>query len=185
MKSLKGHLLIATRKLDDPNFKETVVLIFDHTEDGAAGVVINRPSTITLANIADQIFEFPSSWEKPIHQGGPVTGPLAAAHTIKELADMEVMPGVYGALAPAHLQQLIKKQQEPTLFLLNYAGWGPGQLEAELEEDAWHIMPAKVEHVFWTEDQPLWELCEKECSSQQAMQQVLGIRIRPRDPGMN
>lgn len=185
MKSLKGHLLIATTKLDDPNFAKSVVLIFDHNDEGAAGIVLNRPSTITLAKISEQVFELPSSWEKPIHLGGPVTGPLGAAHTMKNLADMEVMPGIYGALAPNHLQQLIKKQQEPTLFLMNYSGWGPGQLESELEEDAWQVMPARVEHIFWSQDESLWEVCSKEAANQHTLQQALGIRIMPRDPGLN
>jgi len=184
MKSLKGHLLLASTKLVDPNFAKAVVLIFDHTEEGAAGVIINRPVKKTIADIAEEVFEIRSNWDKPLHLGGPVSGPLAAAHTIKALADMEVMPGIYGALAPDHLQELIRKRQEPTLFLVNYAGWGPDQLEDELEEEAWHVMPARSEHLFWTEEHSLWETCIKEVSGQ-AMDEVLGIRIKPNDPGLN
>jgi len=185
MKSLKGHLLLASTTLEDPNFAKSVVLIFDHSEEGAAGVILNRPSPITIAHICDKVFQFPSAWEKPLNIGGPVSGPLAAAHTIKELADIEVMPGVYGALVPEHIQQLIRKQQEPTFFLLNYAGWGPDQLENELDEDAWLVMPAREEHLFWTEDKLLWDACMEELQSLQSLQRTLGIRIQPRDPTLN
>lgn len=185
MKSLKGHLLLASTLLEDPNFAKSVVLIFDHTEEGAAGVILNRPSTVTIAHICDKVFDFPSVWEKPLNIGGPVSGPLAAAHTIKELADLEVMPGVYGALQPGNIKQLIRKQQEPTFFLLNYAGWGPGQLESELEEDSWIITPAREEHLFWTEEKSLWEKCMEEQEGLQTLQKTLGIRNPPRDPSLN
>ena len=183
-KSLKGHLLLASDKLLDPNFAKSVVLIFDHTEEGAAGVIINKPVKKTIADIAQEVFEIRSNWDKPLHLGGPVSGPLAAAHTIKSLADMEVMPGIYGALAPDHLTELIKKHQEPTLFLVNYAGWGPDQLESELEEDSWHVIPARSEHLFWSKDQNLWQACMAEVSGK-ALDDALGIRIKPTDPGLN
>ncbi|MFO0814322.1 MAG: YqgE/AlgH family protein [Gemmatales bacterium] len=185
MKSLKGHLLLASTTLEDPNFSKSVVLIFDHTEEGAAGIILNRPSPITIAHISAKVFELKSEWDKPLNMGGPVNGPLAAAHTIKELADLEVMPGVYGAMAPDHLKQLVRKQQEPTLFILNYAGWGPGQLESELEEDSWVVMPATSEHVFWTEEKPLWESCMAQQQNKETLQRALGIRIQPIDPAMN
>lgn len=185
MKSLKGHLLLATESLNDPNFSRSVVLIFDHTENGAAGIILNKPMSVTVADVANKAFEFTSNWQKPLNMGGPVSGPFAAAHTIRDMADMEVMPGVYGALLPEHLQQLIRKQQEPTLFVLNYSGWGPGQLEQEIIEDSWDVMPAKTEHIFHSEDVDLWEQCRTELQRSQALQSALGIRIKPLDPRMN
>lgn len=184
MKSLKGHLLLATESLVDPNFAKSVVLIFDHNDEGAAGVILNRPIEKTIAEIAEDILEVRSQWNKPLHLGGPVPGPLAAAHTVKELADMDVMPGVYGSIAPGHLQKLIRKQQEPTLFLVNYAGWGAGQLENEIEEAAWHVIPAKLEHLFWTKDKDLWSACIAEVEGKH-LDEALGIRIKPFDPRMN
>ena len=183
-KSLKGHLLLASNRLVDPNFAKAVVLIFDHNDEGAAGVILNRPIEKTIAEIADQVFEVRSDWEKPIHLGGPVPGPLAAAHTIKEMADLEVMPGVYGSLAPDHLRKLIRKHQEPTLFVVNYSGWGPGQLEDELGEEAWHLLPARSEHLFWTKEESLWDTCMAEVS-RGVLDEALGIRIKPLDPRVN
>ncbi len=183
-KSLKGHLLLASNKMLDPNFARTVTLIFDHNPEGAAGVILNKPIEKTISEISSEVFEIKSDWEKPIHLGGPVPGPLSAAHTIKELADLEVMPGVYGALAPDHLRKLIRKRQEPTLFLVNYSGWGPGQLEDELAEDAWHVLPARSEHLFWTRDQGIWEACMAE-ASRSVLDEALGIRIKPLDPRSN
>lgn len=185
MKSLKGHLLLAKESLLDPHFARSVVLIFDHNEYGAAGIILNRPLATTVGEIARRAFDYPSDWQKPLNMGGPVSGPFAAAHTIKEMADLEVMPGVYGALLPEHLQQLIRKQQEPTLFVLNYSGWGPGQLEQEIIEDSWDVMPAKPEHIFYSEENDLWELCRTDLERSQTLQSALGIKIKPLDPRMN
>ncbi|HMO34429.1 MAG TPA: YqgE/AlgH family protein [Gemmatales bacterium] len=185
MKSLKGHLLLASTALVDPNFAKSVVLLFEHSEDGAAGIILNRPSPVSIAHIAHKVFQFPSVWEKPINIGGPVSGPLAAAHTKREFADLEVMPGIYGALQPDHIRQLIQKQQEPTFFVLNYSGWGPGQLEQELQEDSWLVMPARQEHVFWSREEPLWENCVVEQKSVTSLQRSLGIKNPPRDPTLN
>lgn len=183
-KTLKGHLLLATDRLIDPNFARSVVLIFDHNDQGAAGVILNRPIEKTIADIAKDVFQIRSQWNKQLHLGGPVPGPLAVAHTVKDLADLEVMPGIYGSIAPEHLQKLIKKQQEPTLFLVNYAGWGPHQLEDEIEEESWHVIPARLEHLFWTKDKDLWEKCVAEVTQSQ-IDVALGIKVKPFDPRMN
>ena len=76
MESLKGHLLVATRGLLDPNFTRTVILILGHGPEGAAGLVLNRPTDKTIGEVAEQVFEEEIDWDKPIHIGGPVPGPL-------------------------------------------------------------------------------------------------------------
>jgi len=91
MKSLKGHFLVASTSLDDPNFARAVLLIIEHTDEGAAGVILNRPTGATIAEIAEKVFDEPDDWDKPIHLGGPVPGPLMALHDLAHLGDQEVI----------------------------------------------------------------------------------------------
>jgi putative transcriptional regulator len=184
MKSLKGHLLIASHTLLDPNFVKTVVLMFEHTDKGAGGVILNRATDKTIGDIAKQVFEIDSDWQKPIHLGGPVSGPLSAAHTLEDLADLEILPGLYGTFDPAKVIRLIEQSIEPSLFVVNYAGWGPGQLEGELAEDAWKVLPARPEHVFWKENKDLWKAVLSELLGDK-ISSALRLKIKPRDPRLN
>lgn len=184
MKSLKGHLLVATPSLTDPNFHQTVVLVFDHSSEGAGGVVLNRPTGKAIKDVADQVFNEASDWDKPVHLGGPVPGPLAAAHTVEELSDLEVFPGLYGTVDPDKLRQIVAEQAEPTFFLANYAGWGPGQLERELEEDAWFVLPARLEHIFFPHDEDLWKTALTEIGYL-TLGSTLRPKVIPNDPSVN
>jgi putative transcriptional regulator len=184
MKSLKGHLLIASPSLLDPNFIRTVVLMFEHTEKGAGGVILNRPTDKTIADIARVAFEFDSDWRKPIHFGGPVLGPLSAAHTLADLSDLEILPGLYGTFDQAKLVALIEQSVEPSFFVVNYAGWGPGQLEGELAEDAWKVLPARPDHVFWKDNRDLWKATMGEVFSG-IIAAALGLRTPLPDPKLN
>ncbi|ADV61760.1 protein of unknown function DUF179 [Isosphaera pallida ATCC 43644] len=157
MKSLKGHLLIAHPSLLDPNFTKTVLLMLEHTQLGAAGLVLNRPIDGTVAAISQTAFNHPCDWEKPIHLGGPVTGPLTIVHQCAEWADQEILDGVYSTIDRDKLSQMVLLKPEPSLVLFNCAGWGPGQLEYELAEDSWYHCPATPEHIFWNGMGNLWD----------------------------
>src|SRR3954468_22224733 len=85
MNSLKGHLLIATPDLLAPLFARSVILIIDHDEEGAMGVILNRPTEASVSDLAGKIFEEDFSWEKPLHLGGPVSGPLMVLHALPDL----------------------------------------------------------------------------------------------------
>src|ERR1700744_5133637 len=98
MRSLKGHLLIASPSLLASFFTRTVILMLDHTEEGAAGVVLNRPTEATVADIAETVFSEPIDWAKPLNLGGPVSGPLMVLHEVEDLSDQEIIPGVYNAV---------------------------------------------------------------------------------------
>lgn len=184
MKSIKGQLLIAAESLHDPNFARTVVLMFEHTEQGAGGVILNRPTDKTIKEVAPTLFHESSDWNKLIHLGGPVGGPLAIAHTEGEFADMEVCPGVYGTIAAAKVLDLIRKRVEPSLILFNYAGWGAGQLEGELQEEAWKVWPARAEHVFWNVQKDLWTSVMSELNGE-SLAKLVKVRVRPNDPLAN
>ena len=154
--SLKGQLLIAGPALVDPNFRRTVVLVGEHSEDGALGLVLNRPSEATVDEAVPELgplVEAPSQ----VHFGGPVQ-PSA----IVVLADF-VDPERAGSLVldsvgflPAEIDPDELGELRRARVFAGYAGWGPGQLDDELEEGSWIVEPALPEDVFTDDPSALW-----------------------------
>jgi putative transcriptional regulator len=157
MHSLQGQLLVASPHLGESPFSQTVVLMLHHSEEGAFGVVLNRPIEQSVKSLWDQVSEKPCACERPLHMGGPVSGPLMALHREASLAEMEVeVPGgVYVAASREHLEQLVSEATQPCRIFVGHAGWTAGQLEKELEAGVWMIAPATAEQVF-EEDENLW-----------------------------
>jgi putative transcriptional regulator len=184
MQSLKGHLLVATPQLNAPIFSRSVLLMLEHTNEGAAGVILNRPTDATITDVSERIFEERFEWEKPVSLGGPVPGPLMVLHTLESLADQETIAGVYNTVDSEKIQQLLRSKSEPMLIVANYAGWGPGQLEGEIEEDSWLSMPATSRHVFWEGDDDLWDVVIKEIKSAE-LARLFHLRTLPDDPRVN
>jgi putative transcriptional regulator len=184
MKSLKGHLLVASPSLMSPFFARTVILMFDHSQKGAMGVVLNRPTEANVCDVAEQVLNQPLDWSKPIHLGGPVTGPLLVVHVDAELADQEVLDGVYQSIDADKVRQILQRQCEPSLIVANYAGWGPGQLEGELAEDSWLTCDATMDLVFWEGARDLWTEVVSRIRSTQ-LQNILGLDNLPADPSVN
>jgi putative transcriptional regulator len=184
MASFKGHLLVAASSLLDPNFFHTVLLLIEHSGEGAAGLVLNRPTDKTISDVAEQVFQETIDWPKPVHLGGPVPGPVVILHTVQELADGELLDGVYSTMESDKLRQLVEKKAEPSLLLANYAGWGPGQLEAEMDDDSWRLLPARAEHVFWQKDNDLWRAVTNEIGRAH-LKSFLKLPAEPDDPSLN
>jgi len=183
MTSLKGHLLVAAPELLDPNFARSVLLIFEHTKQGAAGVILNRPTVATITDISEQVFSEEFDWEKPINLGGPVLGPLLVLHETQSLSDQEILEGLFSTIDATKVQVLLRQRVEPSLIIANYAGWGPGQLEAEIKEGSWLLTPATIEMVF-TADDETWDAIVQEIDANR-ISKILGIREVPDDPSMN
>jgi putative transcriptional regulator len=184
MRSLKGHLLIASPSLLSSFFTRTVILMLDHTEEGAAGVVLNRPTEATVADIAETVFSGPVDWDKPLNLGGPVSGPLMVLHEVEELSDQEIFPGLYNSVEMSHVREAVMGRTEPSMILANYAGWGPGQLEGEFDVDSWLTLPATREYVFWEEAEDLWDVVVKAVNARK-LSDFLGLRDVPTDPSLN
>ena len=183
MSFIQGHLLVASPKLGDPNFFRAVVLLVRHNEEGAFGVVLNRPSNTLLKEVWSNVSETPCTTDALIHHGGPCPGPLMAVHKEEFLAESEVLPNLYFATDKEKLEHLALKPTESARFYAGYAGWSAGQLEAEMNEGAWFNTPAKAEHAFWDHDD-LWDLVCRELS---ATTRLAGIKLKhePPDPSMN
>jgi putative transcriptional regulator len=131
------------------------VLVIQHDEGGAFGVILNRPSQRTVSDIWEAISESPVSCRQPVHVGGPVEGPLLAFHRSPADSQSMVLPGLFLATDRDHLQRIVRGQPEFRLFC-GYSGWGPGQLDAELEMGGWLTSPATVEDVFLPAD-AMWK----------------------------
>ncbi|MCS7237728.1 MAG: YqgE/AlgH family protein [Thermoguttaceae bacterium] len=155
MHSLKGHFLVATPELGDPNFIRTVVLMIHHDADGAFGVIVNRATNRSVKELWEHLTGKPCKASQPLHIGGPVSGPLIAIHTRPDLAELEVIPGLFFCAARDKLEQLVEEADQPFRLFIGHSGWGKGQLERELREGAWLTLPATVEDVF-SEESSLW-----------------------------
>lgn len=184
MKSLKGQLLIATPELNAPIFARSVILIIDHDEDGAMGVILNRPTDATATDLAGTVVDEDFTWDKPLHLGGPVSGPLMVLHADPELADREVLPGVFLTLDAPKAQEILSRRADPSMFVINYSGWGPGQLEGEFEWDSWLTLPASASDVFGDGEEDRWEVAMKQVNLRK-LSEFFGIREVPPDPSMN
>ncbi len=184
MNTLKGHLLIASPELITPFFTRTVILMLDHDADGALGVVLNRSTEVTVTAISEQVLDEPFDWEKSIGLGGPVPGPLMVLHAEADLADREVIAGVYSSVEAGLVQQLVRRRVEPSLVVANYSGWGPAQLEGEFDLDSWLTLPATREHIFWEGPTDLWDVVVKAVQARK-LSEFLGIKDAPADPSLN
>lgn len=182
MPSLKGHLLIAAPQLFDPNFQRTVVLLIEHNEDGAFGVVLNRPSDTTVKEVWEQVGQDPTDSLETINVGGPVPGPLLALHDAGPLSESEVMPGIHLSTQRDALDQLVRSRAEFRLFS-GYAGWGGGQLETELTQGGWITRQANGDYIFYRQDD-LWERVTKDITDE-VLRPVLKATHVPRDPSCN
>jgi putative transcriptional regulator len=182
MESLEGQLLLASPQLLDPNFVRTVLLLVEHGDEGALGLVLNRPTGKTVQELWKQVGEAPCESQNPIHLGGPVSGPLMALHTIGDLADMEIIEGVFFAAKKLNLDALVRQESGFKIFV-GHAGWGPGQLEGEIEQGAWKAIPAHVEDIFDAGDD-LWQrLIQRALAG--VLPEMLHLKHVPPDPSLN
>ncbi len=156
MESLAGKLLIAIPELHDANFFQSVVLLFQHDDEGASGVILNRPANVTIAEVWDEVAREPSDCPDFVHIGGPVEGPLIALHTSLALAETPVVAGLYLSMGREKLNQLVNQSDQPFKIYSGYSGWGPGQLESEIEQGGWLTLPASANEVFDSQE-GLWK----------------------------
>jgi putative transcriptional regulator len=155
--SLAGQLLLASPSLRDPNFARTVVLIGVHNEEGAMGVVLNRPSTVTVREAVPQLESAVDELE-PVYVGGPVqpSSVVCLAEFLEPSHAELLVLGRIGFPAPdTDIEELADATSRRRVFA-GYAGWGDGQLDAEIEQGDWIAQPALPEDVFSDTPEQLW-----------------------------
>lgn len=153
--SLRGRCLVSALHLRDPNFFKTIVLMIEHGDHGAMGLVINRPSTIAVSNALVKHFELPDA-DDLVYIGGPVEpAALLVLHNAEDLAgeEREILPGVFIGSSPESFEEVVRRiaiQDEGLKYRIysGCAGWAPGQLEQELARGDWHVVTPSYQAPF-------------------------------------
>jgi len=166
--SLKGHFLIAMPNLPDPNFSKTVTILTEHTQEGAMGLVINRIHGDLILDDVFRELKLESISEVaslPLHVGGPVhTGQVFILHGPP--FDWEACQPVNASLALSSSKDILEmaargKGPQSVLVIVGCAGWGPGQLEAEVMANSWLTNPADTSILFDIPVEKRWEAAAK------------------------
>ena len=180
--TLKGQLLIASPSIHDPNFRRTVVYMTEHGEEGAMGLVLNRAAETTVGEAVPDL-AWLADEDAVVHVGGPV-----AAQSVVVLAEFED-PSQSALIVDEDLG-FVPAEVDDTAALSDalgrrrvfagHAGWGPGQLEAEMEEESWIVEPARREDVFTSEPEELWSAVLRRKGHEYAL-----LSTMPMDPSLN
>jgi putative transcriptional regulator len=157
MESSRGQLLIAGPALADPNFWRTVVLIVEHTEEGALGLVLNRASETTAGEAVPGLAELLDP-ESLLFVGGPVQpSAVVILGEFEDPGDAAVIAfDEIGVLTAEPSAELLSAGVREARAFAGHSGWGPGQLEAELESGSWILEPARREDAFCADPDSLW-----------------------------
>jgi putative transcriptional regulator len=181
MDSLKGQLLLASPGLFDPNFRRTVVLVTEHNEEGAAGLVLNRPSETAVAEAVPDLLPLVED-EDRVYVGGPVQE--SAVLVLAEFDDPDeaavlVVDDVGFVPGDGDFGLLAASTRRARVFA-GYAGWGPGQLEAELEESSWIVESGAATGLFPEPDDDLWGAVLRDKGGLYRV-----VALMPDDPSLN
>jgi putative transcriptional regulator len=181
MESLRGQLLIAGPRLVDPNFHRSVVLVCAHSEEGALGLIVNRPTDVAAGDAVPELAGILGTGE-PLWTGGPVQ-----PQSIVLLAELDEIPdealmvaGDVGlVLQGTDLGDLETTARRARAFL-GYAGWGPGQLDGEMESGDWIVAPADPDDAFTEDADALWGQALARKGGEYAL-----LATMPPDPSVN
>lgn len=153
-----GTFLVAEPALRDPNFRRTIVLVCQHDADGAFGLVLTRPAEVKLSEVTAE----PLPFDGPLRQGGPVQ--LDTLHVLHpygepDLGAEPLLEGVYWGGDFEALQEAARAGRvapEEIQFFAGYAGWGPGQLAAEVDQGGWLVIEGDAGLVYAEASDALW-----------------------------
>jgi putative transcriptional regulator len=185
--TLTGRLLVASPELGDPNFVRTVVLLVDHDESGALGVVLNRPSTTDVGEILPE-WHLYATPPQVVFQGGPVgrDSALALAARVdgkgeegEPLGFRHVSDGI-GLVDLDGSAELIAGAIRSMRVFAGYAGWGTDQLEDEIDQGAWFVVDAEPQDLESDDPEQLWADVLRRQRSSLSM-----VATFPEDPSLN
>jgi putative transcriptional regulator len=154
--SLTGQLLVASPGLLDPNFRRTVVLVTEHNEEGAAGLVLNRPTEAEVSDVVPQLESLVDDGEL-IYMGGPVqpNGVLVLGEFLDPESAAVPLFGSLGFPSLETPEEVVPLTTRRRIFV-GYAGWGSGQLEDELAREDWILEEAQNDDAFTEAPNELW-----------------------------
>ncbi len=181
MESLRGQLLVAGPALLDPNFARSVVLIGDHDEEGALGVILNRVLPVSVQDAAPPLAGLVGA-DEALFQGGPVQPQAAVVLAeFQRLEDAGLIAFDSIGFLMGEVEEEVADRVRRARVFAGYAGWGPGQLEMELTaEGGWIVEPALPSDPFTAEPGALWSAVLRRKGGQYAM-----LATMPVDPSLN
>jgi len=156
-----GRFLVATRSLAGPFFAETVILLLEYSDQGAMGLVVNRPTPTLLGDLLPEVSRLSQRRDR-VHVGGPVD-PGLMTFLVRSSSPVEgamaVAKHVYATGNPATLRAVIQSATPASHFhaFVGYSGWGAGQLDHELARGDWHVGEARAEAIFDDAPDDLWQ----------------------------
>lgn len=161
---LDGKLLVAMPGMGDPRFEKAVILICAHSEEGAMGLIVNRPAPdLTFASLLEQLSipRVPHGRDIRVHTGGPVErGRGFVLHSSDYAGGAATMriEGGYGMTATLDILEALARGDGPAraLLALGYSGWGPGQVEDEIKANGWLVVDGSADLVFSADDGGKW-----------------------------
>lgn len=170
--------------LGDPNFDRTVVLMVDHTDEGALGVVLNRPTALEVGAVLGQWSDLAVSpgvlfLGGPVEQNGVLLA-LARRRSVRPLPGWSPVVGDVGTLDLYGEPDAVAADLAGVRFFAGYSGWGPGQLESELDEGAWLVVDAHPDDVFAADAEVMWRAVLKRQHGKLSM-----LANFPANPSMN
>jgi putative transcriptional regulator len=155
-----GVLLVAKPTIIDPNFSHTVVLVTQAPDAETVGVILNRPVPLAASDVLPP--DLPSdNYRDPVYYGGPVLKQVIVAlfHADRPppAPAFHVLKDVYLSMHPDNIKMLLESKHGHYRLYAGFAGWAPGQLEAELEGDGWYVLPAEEDLLFRKDTSGLWQ----------------------------
>lgn len=185
MAGLRGHLLVAMPDLLDPNFYRSVVLIIRHGEQGAMGVILNRPLEVTIKDAWAKVNGGKCKNTAKLNAGGPCPGPLLALHDGRQLAGERIIDGLHYSIDATDIRRIVEDNIQPSRFFVGNAGWTADQLESEIGSASWLTCPA-TETVTFGDIPPdrMWIMFTR-IATVRAVTPQLSSRIFPADPQLN
>jgi putative transcriptional regulator len=159
--TFRPTLLLSMPQLQDPNFARAVVLLCDYVPEGAFGLVLNRPTEMPASPVVRLEPPVSAGNELPLHVGGPVEperGWILLGQEPEEAEYRTIQQGLYLSTSPDLLRKILESSPAPRARVLaGYAGWGPGQLDAELAQSAWLMSEVELDLIFDIDPAAMWE----------------------------
>lgn len=182
IKPKKGRLLISEPNMLDSNFKRSVLLLTEHNDNESIAFILNQPTKIKIHDLFE---DFPS-FDANIHVGGPVEkNTLHYIHSLGDKIDksIQISENLYWSGNFDTLKDLIKNNKVKTTeirFFIGYSGWSPGQLELELNDNAWIVCHEDTYHLFDSNDKHMWRDFIRKMDKDYAIWSNM-----PEDPNLN
>jgi putative transcriptional regulator len=177
----KGMFLIARRGMPDPRFRQTVILLAAHDKEGSLGLIVNRASNTKLTTLLPDLDDMDKQGHR-VYIGGPV-GIQQIKFLVRNSNSLDtalhIMDDLYISGNPSTLEEMLTQDMPPTRlrFYLGYAGWGPHQLDGELDRRDWYLRKANMAEIFSDRPESIWQDLIEHYEPKGQL-----VEIKPRDP---